>query len=286
MSQTAIQNTPNLWLKFFPFPSRDGNKYDRGHALIYGGAVLTGATRLSARAAQRIGAGVVTLAAMESAFRIYAEALESVMVQPVNDLEAWKKLLTNPKMETLLIGPGLGLGMTERKLVLAAVDQSKPCVIDADGISNFADSPHDLLSRLHTSCILTPHEGEFGRLFGTQVDMTADKLTRARSAAKIAGCIVLLKGADTIIAAPNDNSIIINNNGPPWLATAGAGDVLAGLILGLITQKMPVYEATAAAAWLHGSIAKAFGGPGMIAEDIVAGIPLALKSLSEASKRV
>lgn len=299
MSEPATPNTPALWREKFPSLKRDGNKYDRGHALIYGGAVMTGATRLAARAAQRIGAGVVTLAAPESALRIYAKSLESVIVHPADTVQAWQALLCDPKKNAILIGPGLGIGALQKELVLAALEPRKPCVLDADGLSNFAGKLDELLPKLHGACVLTPHEGEFARLFGSVIGgersdslplegrgtpwspALNDKLTRTRAAAKLAGCTVLLKGADTIIAAP-DGHAIINNNAPPWLATAGAGDVLAGLILGLMAQNMPVFEAAAAGAWVHGSIATAFGGPGMIAEDLISGIPASLKSLSDA----
>lgn len=276
------RNSPELWLPLFPSPKREGNKYDRGHALIYGGAIMTGATRLAARAAQRIGAGLVTIAAPQSAFPIYAEALESVIVQPADGLKEWQKLLDDVKKDTLLIGPGLGIGKFESELVLAALETRKPCVLDADGLSNFAGNAEELFAHLHAACVLTPHEGEFARLFGARIDAEAEKLARACAAAKIAGCTVLLKGAETIIATPEGRAIV-NANAPPWLATAGAGDVLAGFILGLVAQKMPVFEAAAAAAWLHGVVATAFGGPGLIAEDLIDGLPAALKGLSDAS---
>jgi NAD(P)H-hydrate epimerase len=278
----AHENSPHLWQASFPFPKRDGNKYDRGHALIYGGPVMTGAARLAARAAQRVGAGLVTIATPPEAFPIYSEALESVIVRPTPSIQEWQELLADAKKNALLIGPGLGLGDFESLLVLTALETRKACVLDADALSNFAKNPGDLFAKLHPSCVLTPHEGEFARLFGTRIDAKAEKLARAHEAAKIAGCVVLLKGAETIIAAPDGNAVI-NDNAPPWLATAGAGDVLAGLILGLLAQKMPVFEAAAAAAWLHGAVASAFGGPGLIAEDLIEGLPTALKSLSAAS---
>jgi NAD(P)H-hydrate epimerase len=273
-----VQNNPTLWLDQFPFPQRDDNKYTRGSALIYGGAVMTGAARLAARAAQRMGAGLVTLAAEPSVLSIYAAALESVIVKPAASLGAWQELLADPKKNAVLIGPGLGIGAEQKDYVRTALETRKPCVLDADALSNFADNPHALLSQLHAACVLTPHEGEFARLFGKAVDPNAEKISRAQQAAKLSGCVVLLKGAETIIAAP-DGAAIINNNAPPWLATGGAGDVLAGMILGLAAQRMPVFPATAAAAWLHGRIAAVFG-PGLIAEDLVAGIPTALKDLS------
>jgi hydroxyethylthiazole kinase-like uncharacterized protein yjeF len=271
------KNTPSLWRSHYPFPKRDGHKYDRGHALIYGGEVMTGAARLGARAAQRIGAGLVTLAAPPKAVRIYAEALESVIVKEAKDGMAWRDLLADPQRNAVLIGPGLGLGATQARLVLTALSPRKPCVLDADGMTNFEGLSEALFPALHEKCVMTPHEGEFARVFGTQVDAAAAKPDRARQAAKIAGCVVLLKGAETIIAAP-DGQTVINDNAPPWLATAGSGDVLAGLILGLMAQGMPVFWAAAAAAWVHGQIATNFG-PGLIAEDLVNGVPVAVKGL-------
>ncbi|MDP9127356.1 MAG: NAD(P)H-hydrate dehydratase [Pseudomonadota bacterium] len=275
----ATENAADLWLADFPFPKPEGHKYGRGHALVYGGELMTGATRLGARAAQRIGAGLVTLASPEAARHIYAESLESVIVLPADDLEGWLALLNDPKRNAVLIGPGLGTGRAQQQLVLAALDCGKTCVLDADALTNFASDPSVFLSKLHEKCILTPHTGEFDRLFGHQVDRKADKLTRARAAAEISGCVVLLKGADTVIAAP-DGRAVINRNAPPWLATAGSGDVLAGLLLGLVAQNMAHFDAAAAAAWIHGHIAMGFG-PGLIAEDLVAGIPAALKHLSQ-----
>jgi NAD(P)H-hydrate epimerase len=275
----TAENHSDLWLDQFPFPQPEGHKYTRGHVLIAGGAVMTGATRLAARAAQRVGAGLVTLTAPQSAISIYAEALESVIVRPADTLDAWRELLADEKRNALLIGPGLGLGKTQKDFVLAALKTRKACVLDADALSNFAEKPDTLFSKLHPHCVLTPHEGEFARLFGARVDPKADKLTRARRAAEIAGCIVLLKGADTVIADP-EGFAIINVNAPPSLAVAGAGDVLAGIITGLLAQNMHVFMATAAASWIHGLAATQFG-PGLIAEDLIAGIPPILKGLSE-----
>ena len=270
------ENTPDLWRDIFPFPQADSHKYNRGTALIRGGALMTGASRLAARAAQRVGAGLVTLAAPSSALPIYAEALESVSVRPCDTMQDWQALIDDARRPALLIGPGLGLGPSSREEVLAALAAKRPTVVDADGLTSFADKPEALFEKLHADCVLTPHEGEFARLFGKS---EGDKVARALAAAKRAGCVVLLKGAETVIASA-DGRAVINRNAPPWLATAGAGDVLAGMILGLVAQKMPVFWATAAAAWMHGKIA-ALHGPGLIAEDIIAGIPFILRELLE-----
>ena len=272
-----MHNTPDHWLSFFPSPKPEGHKYDRGVALVYGGAHMTGAARLAVRAAQRIGAGLVVLASPDSAISIYAETLESVILLRTNNFPEWQSAVNAAKHTVILIGPGLGLDSEHKQYVLAALATGKPCVLDADALTIFADDPDQLFLKLHPHCILTPHEGEFQRLFGKQVDATAEKSMRAKHAAKMANCIVLLKGAETVIAAP-DGQMIINNNAPPWLATAGSGDVLAGLTLGLMAQKMPIFWSAAAATWLHGDIANHFG-VGMIAEDLVSGIPAALQRL-------
>lgn len=273
------ENAPELWREQFPFPTAAGHKYARGHALIYGSATMTGAARLACRAAQRMGAGVVTLAAPASVLPIYAATLESAIVQPANELREWQCLFADSRRNAILIGPGLGNGDLQRDMVLAVLESGKTCVLDADALTSFENEPQTLLGALHKNCVLTPHEGEFTRIFGSRIAPADDKISRTLKAAEIARCCVLLKGADTVIASP-ESYAVVNHNAPPWLATAGAGDVLAGLITGLVAQKMPIFLATCAAAWIHGLIATQFG-PGLIAEDLVEGIPAALKSLSE-----
>ena len=270
-----MENTPDMWRRLLPFPDADSHKYSRGTALIRGGAVMTGAARLAARAAQRMGAGLVTLAAPAQALPIYAAALESVIVRPCDTAQEWQNLVGEARHPAILIGPGLGLGQVQAEEVLAALATRNLCVLDAAALTNFADRPEVLFNSLHENCVLTPHEGEFFRLFGSGGE---DRLGRTRAAAQRAGCVVLLKGAETVIAAPNGDTVI-NRNAPPWLATAGSGDVLAGMILGLVTQKMPVFHATAAAVWIHGRSA-ALHGAGLIAEDIIEGLPQVLTELS------
>jgi NAD(P)H-hydrate epimerase len=231
-----------------------------------------------------MGAGLVTLAAPSSAVAVYSANLESVIVRATDTLDHWKELLADSKRNAILIGPGLGIGKEQSDYVLAALETRKPCLLDADALSNFAGNADALFANLHPQCVLTPHEGELARLFGNRLEPRGDKLVRAQQAAKIANSIVLLKGADTIIAAP-DGHAIINTNAPPSLATAGAGDVLAGIILGLFAQHMPLFMATAAGAWLHGAAAQSFG-PGLIAEDLIGGIPPLLKGLSDKVKGV
>lgn len=232
---------------------------------------MTGASRLAARAAQRMGAGLVTLAAPSPVLPIYAGSLESVIVCPCDTLKSWQSLVSAEKKPALLIGPGLGIGKDCKAEILTALEANRPTVIDADGLTNFSQAPDVLFAALHPACILTPHEGEFARVFGV---LEGDKIARTLAAARRANCIVLLKGSETIIAAP-DGNVIVNRNASPWLATAGSGDVLAGMILGLVAQKMPLFEAAAAATWVHGRAAS-LHGPGLISEDLLDAIPAVL----------
>ena len=270
-------NHPAWWLDRFPWPDPTGHKYSRGHALVAGGAVMTGAARLAARAASRVGAGLVTVAAPEAAFPIYAAALTGVIVQPTVGLSDFVALLADRRRNAVLIGPGAGLGAETRDKVLAIFAAGKATVLDADALSVFADDPATLLDAIRAPCVITPHEGEFARLF----DAAGSKLDRARRAAKRTGAVVLLKGPDTVIAAP-DGRAAINENAPPTLATAGSGDVLAGIVLGLLGQGMPPFEAAAAAVWLHGEAARRFG-IGLVAEDLIETLPAALSDLKQSA---
>ena len=262
------ENHPDLWRGVLPFPDAGSNKYTRGTVLIRGGAVMTGAARLAARAAQRAGAGLVTLAAPSAVWPVYAQALESVIVRSCSELREWQALVEDGRYAALVVGMGLGVGKAQAEEVLVALKTRRPMVLDADGLTNFACDPKSLFDVLHPDCVVTPHEGEFARLFG---EGGGDRIARTCAAAEKAGGVVLLKGAETVIAAPGGR-VCVNRNAPPWLATAGSGDVLAGIIGGLVAQKMPVFEAAAAGAWIHGAVA-ARHGAGLIAEDLVAGLP-------------
>jgi NAD(P)H-hydrate epimerase len=271
------ENGPELWIARYPWPRAESHKYARGHAVVMGGDRMTGAGRLAARAALRVGAGLVTVACPPEAFAIYAAGSPSLIVEPVGDDEAFAALLADARKNAVLLGPGAGVGVHTRARVLTALDAGKACVLDADALTSFAGAPADLLDRLPNEmngrCVLTPHEGEFARLF----DAKGDKLTRARAAAARCGAVVVLKGADTVVAAP-DGRAVLNANAPPELATAGAGDVLAGLILGLLAQGMDAFDAACAAAWLHGEAATQVG-PGLIAEDLPDALPAVLRRL-------
>ncbi len=269
----TVENAPDWWLGAFPRPSLETHKYARGHALVAGGAVMTGAARLAARAAARLGAGLVTVAAPQAVFPIYAAALTGVIVHPVADLEAFQGFLADKRRNAALIGPGAGVGEETRAKTLAILGAGKRAVLDADALTSFAEDPDTLFSAIRSPCVMTPHAGEFSRLF----DTAGDKPERARRAARQSGAVVLLKGADTVIAAP-DGRVAINANAPPQLATAGSGDVLGGIVLGLLAQGMEPFAAASAAAWVHGAAASRFG-VGLVAEDLLDAVVPVLQDL-------
>ncbi|GAA0219432.1 bifunctional ADP-dependent NAD(P)H-hydrate dehydratase/NAD(P)H-hydrate epimerase [Castellaniella daejeonensis] len=276
----AYANHPDLWSEAFPWPRSDGHKYHRGHVLAVGGERMTGASRLACLAAARIGAGLVTLAVPPAAWAIQAGALASVMVEALPPDGALARALADPRRNALLIGPGLGREPRGKSQVLELLASGRSCVLDADALSVFSGQPDALLQALHAQCVLTPHEGEFARLFGPVTDGAGGgKLRRARDAARRSGAVVVLKGADTVIAAP-DGRCIINDNAPPTLATAGSGDVLAGCIVGLLAAGMPALEAACAAVWLHGLAADRLGW-GLLAEDLPGALPGALAVLAD-----
>lgn len=268
------RNLPGLWLSAYPWPRPEGHKYRRGHAVVLSGPKgKTGAARLAARGALRSGAGLVTLACRPTALAENAAQLTAVMLDTWRDTEEFEKVIGDSRRNAVLLGPGSGVNATTRANVLAALRLGKAVVLDADAITCFAGQVDELSSEVTGACIMTPHEAEFARLF----DVTGDKLSRARSAARQSGVTILLKGPDTVIAAP-DGRAAICDNAPPTLATAGSGDVLAGFCLGLLTQGVPAFEAAAAAAWLHGEAANSFG-PGLIAEDLPEALPGVLREL-------
>ncbi|HEX3501197.1 MAG TPA: NAD(P)H-hydrate dehydratase [Stellaceae bacterium] len=273
----SFENAPALWLDAFPWPRAEGHKYSRGHALVAGGAVMTGAARLAARAAARAGAGLVTVAAPQAVFPIYAASLAGIIVQPIGGTEDFATLLADKRRNAILLGPGLGTGRPTAELVHAALATGRAVVLDADVFAAFAGRAGELAASIAGPTLLTPHEGEFARLF-TDAD---DKLASARLAARASAATVLLKGADTVVAAA-DGWAVINANAPAELATAGSGDVLAGIALGLLAQGMTPPQAGAASCWLHGAAASGFG-PGLIAEDIIDELPRVLRHLKALS---
>jgi NAD(P)H-hydrate epimerase len=276
----TFANAPALWLGCWPRLQADGHKYDRGHAVVVSGpAHATGAARLGARAALRAGAGLVTLASAGEAIAINAAQLTAIMLLPCDGAAGLSAALADSRRNAVLIGPGAGVRAATRTMVLAALASQAAVVLDADALTVFEDAPEALFdairARPERAVALTPHAGEFARLF--PAGGAGSKLARARAAAARSGAVVLLKGADTVIAAP-DGRAAINENAPPSLATAGSGDVLAGFVTGLLAQHMPAFEASCAAVWLHGACASAFG-PGLIAEDLPELLPGVLERL-------
>lgn len=268
-------NSPAFWGAQFPMPRRQGHKYDRGHAVIVsGGAWTSGAARLAARSALRGGAGLVTVACPYEALPLHAASYAALMLRPMENAGDLAQLLSDSRLHTVVLGPGLGVGdETRRKVAIAA--PGRRIVLDADALTSFAGDAEALVpwARQAEAMVITPHDGEFARLFGNvpSVMDAPGKLARARAAAGFLGCVVLLKGADTVVAAP-DGRATIAENAPPYLATAGAGDVLAGLIGALLSQKMPGFEAASAAVWLHGEAAHEVG-LGLIADDLPEALP-------------
>jgi NAD(P)H-hydrate epimerase len=280
------ENAPSLWR--YPWAQADANKYGRGHCVaVSGGPHATGAARLAARGALRIGAGLVSVASPPNAVMVNAAHLTAIMLKPFRGSAGLAALLEDKRLNSVVIGPGLGVGGETRELVTAVLKSGAAAVLDADALTSFKDDPDALFAKiqkndLHQRCVLTPHDGEFDRLFPGLRDEAASKVEAVRAAAAKAGCTVLLKGGDTVIAQPptsqKEGKATINVNAPPFLATAGAGDVLSGIIAGLLAQGMSAFDAACAGAWLHGDAAARFG-PGLIAEDLPEMLPQVLAGL-------
>jgi len=284
----SFVNAPALWRDAFPRLRADGNKFSRGAVLVLSGnAHSTGAARLAARAALRAGAGLSTLACPPDAVPINAAHVTAVMIAPFEGIGGFEKLLEDKRRNAIVMGPAAGIGPGTKQLAAAALkpgEAGRTVILDADALSSFAleaDSLAALVKHSAGSAIITPHEGEFSRLFTSivEVDNARDKLTRARAAARFLGATVVLKGPDTVVASP-DGRAAIGCDLPPTLATAGSGDVLAGFIAGLAAQGMPPFEAAACAVWLHGAAARAFGA-GLIAEDLPEALPQVLPGLGD-----
>jgi hydroxyethylthiazole kinase-like uncharacterized protein yjeF len=290
MPARAHCGSPSMWR--WPMLDPLGHKYERGHVLVFGGARMVGAARLASRAAARVGAGLVTLLVPQAVWPLHAGHLMSAMAWPLADggdatlLQDWARQLGAMHWQALLLGPGAALGLpgdarqTLRQMVLSALALShgRAMVLDADALTAFEHEPQtlfDAIARTGGPVVLTPHAGEFARLFGEPDEQeAANKLTRTRAAARRSGAVVLFKGPDTVIAAP-DGRVVVNTLAPPSLATAGSGDVLAGFITGLLAQGLPAMEAACAGAWVHGACAQAFG-PGLLAEDLPEMMPRVL----------
>jgi NAD(P)H-hydrate epimerase len=274
ISGRLFANHPRLWLALLPRRTSASHKYAHGHALVLGGGMASsGAARMAARAALRAGAGLVTVVCPKDALAVYATQLTAVMVAPFADDREFAQSLADPRRNGMLLGPGAGSGEALRGRVLRVLKANKACVLDADALTSFQDQPQTLFDAIAAPCVLTPHDGEYQRLFAHE----GDRLTRARAAAAQSRAVMLLKGGDTVVAAP-DGRAFIQPDAPPALATAGSGDVLAGIVLGLLVQGMPAFEAAAAAVWLHAR-AGFLIGTGLIAEDLPEALPEVLVEL-------
>ncbi|MBP6018078.1 MAG: NAD(P)H-hydrate dehydratase [Burkholderiaceae bacterium] len=268
-----LVNSPSLWQAHFPWPRASDHKYLRGHVLVLGGAMMTGAARLSALAAGRIGAGLVTIAAPLPVWPIYASALTHVMVQPFISVHDWEGLLSDSRKNVIVVGPGAGVSEDTRQHTLSALKTARTVVIDADALTAFSSDPDTLFSAIQGPCVMTPHEGEFACVF----TLPGNRLERAVAAAQLSGAVVILKGYETIIASP-DGQAVVNTDAPSELATGGTGDVLTGIVAGLLAQGMDPFWAAVAAVWCHSDAARRFGA-GLVADDLPTMLPLVLKHL-------
>ena len=262
--------------------AQDAHKYMSGHAVVVSGdATHTGAARLAAMAALRIGAGLVTLASPANALIVNASHLTAIMLAEADDAPALARLLADRRKNAVCIGPAAGVGEKTAEKTIACLESGAAVVLDADALTSFAETP-DVLFKLiakhpHRGVVMTPHEGEFARLFKDLADDQESKIERARKAAARSGAVIVLKGPDTVIASP-DGLAAVNTNAPPSLATAGSGDVLAGIITGLLASepKRSVFEMACAGVWIHGEAARRLPRAGLIAEDLPAAIPVVL----------
>jgi hydroxyethylthiazole kinase-like uncharacterized protein yjeF len=281
---STFENVPEFWRGSFPVPRINGHKYARGHVVVVSGDMAaTGAARLAGRGALRAGAGLATLATPRDALAINAGALTAVMVHATDTAAEFADLIADHRLNACVIGPGAGLGQRTRDFVLAALSVKPGLVLDSDALTSFADAPDRLFQAIKATAspqvVLTPHEGEFPRLFSDLSNKypLRSKLERVRMAATRSGAVVLLKGPDTVVASP-DGRAAIAANAPPWLATAGSGDVLAGMIGGLLAQGVPAFEAACIGVWMHGE-AGSEAGPGLIAEDLPEVLPAVFRRL-------
>lgn len=285
---TVLVNAPELWRDVLPNPTPEAHKYNHGSVLVWSGPPLaTGAARLAAIAALRAGAGVVTLAGEHAALMVHAAHVTAVMLKQADGPAGLAALLADNRFNAIVLGPAMGIGSITGELVAAAMRAQRACVLDADALTSFAGKA-DALAKLTranaSSVILTPHVGEFQRLMDVQLmrdilvaDRAEWRMTEARDAAVLFDATIVLKGAKTVIAAA-DGRLAVNENAPPWLATAGSGDVLSGIIGGLLAQDMPGFEAACAGVWLHG-LAGQIAGRGMIADDLALAVSKAVREL-------
>ena len=278
MNTQCLENFPNLWIKYFPWKKTSDHKYSRGRAVVYGGQKeFTGAAILSAQAALRIGTGSVKIICSKNTLQIYSIKFPSVLKTEINDICQLERFLKKEKITSILIGPGSGSNKKIKEITKLILRKVKYVVLDADALTCFREDLKSLYSLLDKNKIITPHLGEFHKIF-PKINKNLNSIDKALNAVKLIKSNIVLKGPTTIIASYN-KKIVINNHSSSELAVIGSGDVLSGIIASLIGQKkMNPFLAGCAATWLHGDIAKNYG-KGLIAEDIVRGIAAALKRL-------
>ena len=278
MKAFCKENSPDLWINYFPWKRSSDHKYSRGRVVVYGSQKeTTGATILSAQAALRTGAGSVKIVCSKSTLQIYSLKFPSVLKAEINDIRQMKKFLEKEKITSMLIGPGAGSNKKIREITKLILKKVKYVVLDADAITCFKNDLKSFYSLLDKNKIITPHMGEFHKIF-PKIKKTINSIDKAIEASKLTKSNIILKGANTIIAS-HDKKVVINTHSSPELAVIGSGDVLSGLLVSLIGEKkMNPFIAGCAATWLHGDISKKFKR-GLIAEDIVKGIPGALNRL-------
>ncbi len=275
LSVSAFENIPSLWGVAFPHAGPATHKYHRGHLLVLGGKEPTlGASRLAALAGLRVGAGLVTLASPTESYAIQASALTDVMVRRFEGPVGFMGIASDARMNTVLMGPGAGVGEKTADLVQDVAGSGKSLVLDADALTSLVGKVNDLRGAGgDADVIMTPHDGEFGRLF-PEISLVGDRVAAARQAASESGCFIVLKGVSTVIAAP-DGRAAVTTNAPAWLSVGGTGDILSGAIAGLMVQGMPAFEAACAGVWLQGEAAMR-AGRGLIASDLLSQLPKVL----------
>lgn len=273
--QQFTTNNPDLWKDNLPVPAHDGHKYMRGHVFVFGGDDMTGAARMASEAAMRVGAGICTIIAGEKSLPVYKSGAPHIICREYAD-NVLGDVIDPDHKQAFLIGSGYGKQYPERlkKMVMQLLVSGKPLVLDADALTVFMDEPYTLFERLHEKVVLTPHEGEFSKLFGVGGD---NREGRIMEAIKAVNGVLLLKGAETLLATKRE--MIRNSHASPCLATAGAGDVLSGMIAGFLAQGVPPLKAAAASVWMHGE-ASIRCGAGMVAPDIIEKIPAILQDLT------
>ena len=275
----VVKNSPKLWINQFPWKKTQGYKYSRGRVVICGGLKqFTGATILSSQAALRTGTGSVKILCTKNTLQIYSLKFPSALKAEINSIYGLKKFLNKEKITSILVGPGAGSNNKTKKIVILILKKIKYVVLDADALTCFRDDLKLFYSLLDKNKIITPHLGEFHKIF-PKIKRKIGSIEKVQAALKLIKTNIILKGSNSIIASYNKKEIVVNKHTSPELAVIGSGDVLSGMVVSLVGQKkMSPFKAGCAAVWLHGDIAKNYGR-GLIAEDIVKGISSSLKSL-------